>query len=257
MTDPTATAEEPAAAEDKPEVNAEQPDPDNGDVTEDEDLEQPDVDEDVQFEEPEDAGPQRGISEAQAEKAAKDAEADWKRFAARTLERWGPESANMVECPLCLPQHKGFIDLRFAGKVPQEVVRPIQQYLGIAQEVEYEQDTDTRTCPKCQGYGKTRTGSLVPTQATHMCATCSGYGFVPPPSGAPKPGGNVASAPNGASPVGADAAEDFTHADMDEFQQPRILPDGRENPNYGRRPAYWVQVEPWGATAGLTAQDVA
>ena len=255
MTDPTATAEAPAAAEDETDVSAEQPEPETGDATEDEELEQAEPDEDVQFEEPEDASPQRGITEAQAEKAAKDAEADWKRFASRTLERWGPESANMVECPLCLPQHKGFIDLRFAGKVPQEVVRPIQTYLGLAQAVEYEQDSDTRTCPKCMGHGKTRTGSLVPTQATHMCATCSGYGFVPPPSGSPKPGGIMASVPNGGSPSDPGLEEDFAHPDVDEFQQPRILPDGRENPNYGRRPAYWIQVEPWGATAGLTAQD--
>jgi hypothetical protein len=42
--------------------------------------------------------------------------------------------------------------------------------------------------------------------------------------------------------------------DVDEWQEPRILPDGRENPNYGMMPHRKMLVEPWGVTAGLRAE---
>ena len=43
---------------------------------------------------------------------------------------------------------------------------------------------------------------------------------------------------------------------MDEWGEPMILPDGRENPNYGRMPHRKMLVEPYGVTANLRAEPV-
>ena len=45
-------------------------------------------------------------------------------------------------------------------------------------------------------------------------------------------------------------------ADVDEWGEPMILPDGRENPNYGRMPHRKILVEPYGMTANLRAEPV-
>ena len=37
------------------------------------------------------------------------------------------------------------------------------------------------------------------------------------------------------------------------MNEPRILPDGRQNPNFGKWPQYKIQVAPYGVTAGLNA----
>jgi len=255
MTEPATETQTEEPAVEEPAVTDEQPEPETGDVTEDEDLELEDPDEEVQFEEPE-ATAAFTFTELDGEKASKESEKYWKTAGPNILAKWGPYGQEyFFECPLCPTTHKGFIDQNILGQFPDATVNIVKRLLGIATEVEYEQDTDTRTCPKCSGHGKTKTGSLVATQATHTCATCSGYGFVPPPTR-----GATVSPPNG-NPEHLELAavpppvEDFDTPDVDNWGEPRILPDGRENPNYGRQPRFKVLVDPWGQTAGLTAQD--
>jgi hypothetical protein len=47
----------------------------------------------------------------------------------------------------------------------------------------------------------------------------------------------------------------MAYDEVDEWDEPRILPDGRENPNFGKMPNRKIPVEPWGVTAGLNAMS--
>jgi hypothetical protein len=200
---------------------------------------------------PEAQATEQGYSFEQAEKAAKASATDWKRYSERIKEKWSGYEQNLAECPLCTDDHKGFIDLTMAGRYPDELRRVIMEFLGLAQPIEYVQSQHTKTCTHCQGEGKVRSGSRVPEFAIRKCDDCNGFGFLPPPQGAR----NGAVIDPQSLAVDLPPAEDFERGDFDEFNQPQTLPDGRTNPNYGRRPAYWIPVEPWGNTVGLTAQD--
>lgn len=155
-------------------------------------------------------------------------------------------------CPLCAQLGTpAFVDLHGAGNLPEQVVIATQTFLGFAHEAEYQQDEALRECPKCAGQGKVRTGSKVPRNETAQCAACKGYGYVPPPVAHANgtTGGEVLHFPAGEAP------EPHEGSDRDPSGEPRLLPDGRDNPNFGKWPQFKIPVPPWGATAGLTAQD--
>lgn len=155
-------------------------------------------------------------------------------------------------CPLCSPTpHLGFVNMGAAGLVPSNVIDVVQAYLGFAREIEYRQDPEVQTCQRCQGEGKTQTGSKVKGNETRRCPACRGYGYQPPPrddaEGAPI-----------AAPIHAPEGEQVAPVNTenrDPWGDAKTLPDGRENPNYGKMPQFKVQIQPWGTTANLTAQD--
>jgi hypothetical protein len=247
-TDPTVT--EPAAA-----PKEEAPEPDTGDELEGEEEEAAEPAEPAEEEEIEFSAPPQPVDDFEV-LAGQKSQSYWeKTVGPRIVAEWGDSAKYLLECPLCMTTHKGFVDARDQGRYPPQIVKAIQEFMGISQEVEYVQDEETRTCPRCEGYGQTSTGSKVPTQLKHTCSLCAGYGFVPPPSGSAHPSPSGALPDNGTSPVLAPPVDDFGKPDVDNWQEPRILPDGRENPNYGRQPSFKVLVDPWGITAGLGAQD--
>lgn len=192
-----------------------------------------------------------GMSAAQAEKAAKDAAADWNRLRQRTIDRWEGEGEYLRDCPLCLDQHKGLVDLRHAGNYPREAVDAVMGFLGLAREQDYKQSGSHNACTFCDANGKVATGSKVPEFTTVTCPECNGYGYTPPPTPSKivvdGPVGNVVQLPP--------PTDDLEHGEVDDMGEPRVLPDGRLNPNYGMRPAYKVMVEPFGVTAGLTTMN--
>lgn len=190
-----------------------------------------------------------GLTEAQAEKIMRDATNDWQRFRDRTVKRWEGEGEYLRDCPLCFDQHKGLVDLRHAGHYPQEITDAVMGFLGLARERAYKQSGKHQTCSFCDGEGKVQTGSHVPGKTTVDCPECKGYGYTPPPGLAVA----ASTSHNGEVIDEHNPVDDLEHGEYDEFDEPRILPDGRENPNFGRRPAYKVTVEPWGVTAGLRA----
>src|SRR5205823_5221567 len=101
------------------------------------------------------------------------------------------------------------------------------------------------------GEGKTATGSRVSGNDWRICPKCHGFGYTPPP----EQGTNGAGAASEFhAPVGEHASP-LEEPDNDVAGEPRLLPDGRVNPNYGKWPQYKVLVQPWGVTAGLTVQD--
>jgi hypothetical protein len=190
---------------------------------------------------------------AEAEKAwgsAEKASASYGKRIAGLLDAHAPQ---LAECPLCLPNLRGYIDTNDAGRVPPEVANVVQMFLGLATEVTYQESQTHKPCSACGALGKVSTGSKVPDWATLTCPNCKGYGFTPPP-GEPSNGHDPAATLGNAPPV---SDLDAGSADTDPSGEPRILPDGRPNPNFGKWPQFKIAVPPWGATAGLTAQSVA
>jgi hypothetical protein len=155
-------------------------------------------------------------------------------------------------CPLCPTPHKGFVNLNDAGRLPDFVSDEVKVFLGFAREQDYEQASNIEPCAQCKGKGKVLTGSKVAGNESVQCRNCNGFGYYPPPvaAGSEGPAQNVVHFPAGERP------EPVDNGDMDLSGEPRILPDGRPNPNFGLWPQYKIQVPPWGTTAGLTAQDV-
>ena len=179
--------------------------------------------------------PAGAISEEEAMRATKDSEADWKRFETRTRDRWGAEAEHFMSGPLCLDQHKGLIDVRHAGLYPEEAVNVISQYLNIVRPVTLRQMPDTRTCDVCDGEGEGLTGSNNPKYRKKVCPACKGFGYLPPPHGAESHNGTP---PPELIPV-SDTNPPLPVGDLDDFGHPRLLPDGRDNPNFGKMPKYF------------------
>ena len=172
-------------------------------------------------------------------------------YAKKVVETYGDDAQALYPCPLCPDNHKGFIDLRSAGQVPNEIAEGVYQYLTATDVGTYEQDPGTKTCPVCSGKTQVRTGALSGQWITRTCPNCGGYGFMPPPTdvvgskGIGGEGGVVV-------PLHEDAGPS---EDVDEWGEPRVLPDGTLNANFGMMPNR-KQVHPvYGVTANLTAQS--
>jgi hypothetical protein len=159
----------------------------------------------------------------------------------------------LFPCPLCPDNHKGFIDMRYAGKVPDEIAAEVHTYLTASAVGSFEQDPGTKTCPVCAGKTQVKTGAISGKWITRTCPNCGGYGFMPPPSNAV--GALGATGNGGVVPV--DNVELVPQEDVDEWGEPRTLPDGTLNSNYGMMPNRKTIHPVYGVTANLTAQAVA
>jgi len=193
------------------------------------------------------------LSEKEREAQFKKADRAVATYASKIGDIYGDEAVNLIECPLCPPMHKGFLDGRDAGRVPDEVRAATLYFLGIATEVEYEASPQHRLCATCKGLGQVKSGSFVPQWETLTCPACNGCGFTPPPGGAvaaaaPEAGMIAPPTDNGAAPE---------PGEVDPTGERRLLPDGRQNPNWMKWPQGKILVPPWGITAGLTTQDAA
>lgn len=175
-------------------------------------------------------------------------------YAKKIGEIFEEQSQELLPCPLCGDTvWPGFVHLADAGQMPDDVKNATMAFLGYARERDYPQAPNVSACRACAALGKVATGSLVAGKETIVCPACNGYGYTPPP-GSPSNGTEHdhtgVTAPT-MIPTGAGIP------DTDPSGEPRLLPDGRENPNYGKWPQYKIPVEPWGTTAGLTVQDAA
>lgn len=192
-----------------------------------------------------------GPSDLALEEMAVKGEKKWNNYKTGMEGIYEGSGKALLPCPLCPSQHKGFVDVNFAGRIPEEVEADVKSYMGLARPVELRQSTRTRECPSCGGEGDVLSGSKKATQKIKPCEDCKGYGFVPPPG---ETQGNGMTGPTQFSPETLERVLQEPD-DRDEWGEPRILPDGRENPNFGRMPNRKVLVEPWGVTAGLSAFD--
>lgn len=164
------------------------------------------------------------------------------------------EDANdLIPFTLSQSAPPGFINKHDAGRVDEQIKAAALDFLGFAREQDYEPDPEARECPTCKGKGKTKTGSHVAGKETRACPRCLG-------SGAEGLGAQqLSETGNGRSTEPFTLAEPSSAlaADADNWGEPRILPDGRENPNYGKMPQFKITVEPYGVTANLTSMDAA
>lgn len=234
----------------EPETPATAPEPEVPDAPEPDENDDDDDDDEPEAQVAPEPQPS-GISLDEREKRSRKIEQSFQTYAASVARNHPEYESDLIPCLLCPPAHPGFLNIHDAGRVPREVTDAVQAFLGFAREIDYAPAPDTRTCGTCNGEGKVDSGSHVPEHRTRTCPTCIGYGYEPPPGGVQN--GARALAPSDAAVAATVPAG--PPADVDEWGEPRILPDGRSNPNYGRMPVHKVAVEPWGATAGLTAQN--
>lgn len=204
---------------------------------------EPDTEPDEPFEEPEPSAAveqpqpvQHGRSPEDLEKMRKKLDQSAATWTRRVEELLGDDFGMLIPCELCSFDIPGF-------HWPAEIQTPISEQhdrlLRVLREPaapEYRAATQVRQCGDCDGYGKVNSGSKLPQHSTVTCPACKGYGYVPPPV----PGGNgVVTAPVAGIEL-AQEEEQEAPADADIWGSPRLLPDGQENPNYGKMPQYKI-----------------
>jgi hypothetical protein len=234
--DDTPLAPDETEAEEAEEAGQPEPEPDDDDAAEPE---------------PEPEPVAQGITPEQHEARLKKLDTSFATYSRRVQDVLGEDADDLTPCPLCLDVPRGFVYTWQAGRVPEEQADVVKLFLGLARPVDYPETSRFRACRECQGLGKVATGSKVPQHETITCPGCNGYGYegeTPRAQAAPTNGSEGMTGPTVYT-------EPTSPPDVDMWKQPRLLPDGRENPNWGRTPDLWQPVEPWGDTRGLTAQD--
>ena len=186
-------------------------------------------------------------------KLAKALDTRFKSYQTSVEKNLGDEVTNWLLCPLCASgMAPGFVNRHDLGRVPDEVQANVQTFLGYAREGEYEDAPGVRACTDCAGRGKVKTGSLVAEHATITCPTCKGYGYVPPPGAHAL---HSVAVGNGQHEP-ADPAADLETPDRDNWGEPRILPDGTLNDNYGKQPQFKTRHPVYGETRLLTPEEL-
>lgn len=165
----------------------------------------------------------------------------------------GDEVTDWLFCPLCASGAVvGYVNRHDLGRIPDEVAANVQTFLGYQRETEYPSARGINVCDDCAGLGKVATGSRVSEHMTITCPTCKGYGYTPPPGA-----GTVLTLTNGsAGQDNAAALADLEQPDRDAWGEPKVLPDGTLNGNYGKMPQF-KQVHPvYGVTANLSPEEL-
>lgn len=157
----------------------------------------------------------------------------------------------ILPCPLCGGTvWPGFVHVADAGHVPPDVIDATRLFLGFAREQDYEPDPEVAQCATCKGKGQTKTGSSVGNYMTRTCPACKGHGYTPPPGAGLAGQGAALALANGAG----EPPEQIGDPDVDIWGDPRVLPDGTLNDNYGKMPQYKHPHPVYGDTKNLTAQ---
>lgn len=156
-------------------------------------------------------------------------------------------------CPLCASGAiVGYVNKHDMGRVPDEVVANVKTFIGLARETDYPEAKGINQCAGCSGLGKVSTGSRVADHMTITCPDCKGYGYTPPPG----KGGQVVAGNGTLDDVHVAALSDIDTPDRDNWGEPRILPDGTLNGNYGKQPQF-KEVHPvYGVTANLSPEEL-
>lgn len=193
----------------------------------------------------------RGPSEQEIEARFRAVERAGKAYVRKLEEAFGPDFEQFLNCPMCAADFPGYIHIGKVGGFPREIVAQTNEIMTGFKQVEYKQLPGFQTCPTCDGEGKGLTGSRVPGKEQADCPSCKARGYLAP----------LAESANGHVPestqhsTATDAPAFQSGDDVDSWGEPRTLPDGRDNPNFGRMPQFKVLVEPYGVTA-LIGQQV-
>jgi len=92
----------------------------------------------------------------------------------RVTAIFGDDWMGCVPCPLCAEDFPGVVTPAPRSEQAVATVRPL---IGLPDLTTYREDRFARTCERCDGRGKTLTGSRVPAYATMQCPECLGTGF--------------------------------------------------------------------------------
>lgn len=167
----------------------------------------------------------------------------------RNLEE---HALDLLPCPLCFgTPHPAFVNKHDLGRVPEEVVSNVRMFIGDKTQSDYPAHPTVHTCDVCQGLGKVQTGSRVPEHAQVVCPNCKGYGYTPPPQ-------TLGATVNGSADVVAsliDHSHDVEEGERDMWMEPRVLPDGTLNENYGKLPQHKHPHPIYGVTAGMNVAE--
>lgn len=163
------------------------------------------------------------------------------------------EVTDWFGCPLCFSSAvPGYVNKHDMGRVPEDVQDNVRTFFGLARETDYASAPGIVACTDCGGLGKVSTGSRVAEHATITCPTCKGYGYTPPP--VPTQNQRMA-ATNGQNET-AEAIADLEVPDRDNWGEPRVLPDGTLNDNYGKMPQFKSVHPVYGVTASLSPEEL-
>ena len=175
-----------------------------------------------------------GLSPKEREAQQKKLDAEAKRHTERITALLGDEAEDVTECPFCDPQLQGYFYDSQLATPRSEMQAAMIDALKRPLQVEYVQAENISQCNHCKGLGKVLTGSLVPRNESVACRGCNGFGYLPPPTMAQNGGIST----DQLEQLVAVGGPELVYEDVDNWNHPRLLPDGRENPNYGRQPQY-------------------
>jgi hypothetical protein len=223
-----------------------EPEPDEDEAAEEESEPEPGL-------EPEPEADEQALENEDRAKAFKKIDGSFNTYKAAMERNLADEVTDWMFCPLCAAGSvPGFVNKHDLGRVPDQVQANVTMFLGFAREQEYEQDPGTNMCPTCKGRTKVKSGALAGEYIVRGCPNCNGYGFVPPPGTAAVGNGH---APSVAEQVAGNLA-DLEVPDRDNWNEPRILPDGTINTNHGKMPQYKTVHPVYGVTANLSPEEL-
>jgi hypothetical protein len=159
-----------------------EPEPDDDD-DEAEHAEPGEVDDDAEPGDDDD-GPEAvaaGPSEADIERAFRSLEGRAKRYTAGVNDLLSDTGAPFVPCAVCAAGVPGYIIDPRVEPLSEVAEAAMRALLGIGQEPPFANDPDTEECPRCEGWGRTRTRSKVDGKRLQVCRQCNGDGFIGPP----------------------------------------------------------------------------
>lgn len=146
----------------------------------------------------------------------------------------------------------GFVQMENAGRIDSDTKDAALEFLGFTREQDYEPDPDAHECDTCKGKGLTATGSHVGANKTRDCPVCRGLGYTV----------SEGASTNGSTPVSSShvsASEQVTAlatGEVDNWGEPRVLPNGERNHNFGLQPQYKVPHPTYGNTAHVHERAV-
>lgn len=186
-------------------------------------------------------------------KAFKSIDGSFKTYGRNVEKQLADEITDWLYCPLCASGAvPGYVNRHDLGRVPEEVAANVQTFLGFAREQDYEENPATHTCATCRGKTKVKTGAVAGDHIVVVCPACKGYGFEPPPGAAAVIGGT-----NGTPEAAVtEALADLDTPERDNWGEPRVLPDGTLNANYGKMPQFKTVHPTYGVTANLSPEEL-
>lgn len=123
-------------------------------------------------------------TEAQLDKITTALSKAARTYGNRVAAIFGDDWQGCIPCPLCATDFPGVLT---PAPRSDEVVAAVRPIIGLPDLTTYREDRFARTCERCDGRGKTLTGSRVPEYATMRCPECQGSGFKSAEQSAPAP----------------------------------------------------------------------